>query len=89
MSTLFCMQCQKSELESELCDQRDQNTDLQEKSRDLEEENRDLKELIDQMEKETNVRLHVPIALRTSDGWLFYPMEILPILLHNIIIIML
>ena len=61
---IFCMQCQKSELESELGGQRDQNTDLHEKSRDLEEENRDLKELIDQMEKEINVRL-CP-ALRTT-----------------------
>ena len=50
------MQIQKPEPQSELCDQREQNTCLQEESRDLEEENRELKELVDQMEKEINVR---------------------------------
>ena len=51
------MQGQKSELQSELHDQREQNADLEEKSTDLEEENKDLKELVDQMEKEMKVRM--------------------------------
>jgi hypothetical protein len=54
---IFCMQGQKSELQCELGDQRDQNTDLQEKSRGLEQENRQLKELNNQMEKEISVRM--------------------------------
>ena len=53
---LHNMQIEKSELQSELSDQREQNTGLEEKSRDLQEENRELKELVDQMDKEINVR---------------------------------
>ena len=38
-------------------DLNEQNNDLQEQNKDLQEENRDLKELVDQTEKERNVRL--------------------------------
>ena len=55
---LHNMQIEKSELQSELSDQREQNTGLQEKSRDMQDENRELKELVDEMEKEINVRIN-------------------------------
>ena len=49
------MQGQNFELHSDLRDLQEKNKDLEEERRVLLEQNRDLRELVDQMEKETNV----------------------------------